>query len=869
MSALPLMSSSTAKVSLVCFVKRFRAFVRSHGLNALARLAMICVCGAPPASLAQSDQLPPWSIQRVATSVLRKMQTSTPMLAGGSGWTAAAPYPTSIYDCGFAQNGEHFYIISGITGNTYTSPVTAVRRYNVSSNTWTSLADIPRGSVLPPAIYYKGKIYVGDGFDYSSESNTLRIYDITTNTWSAGPPTPVSQNSGSAAAAFNGNIYFVGQSNFSSMGGTTSIYSIVNNSWSDGPPPPASEIGANPGYAQIGQYLYLVGGVGHCSLPGCFNSDSSVRFDMASNTWSIGPRATFRRSDFALVAVGNTLVAIGGDPDGGTELGFSSEVYQLDTTTWPNGTWKRLLHDLPAPRGTTRAGFFTTSRAGGEVWCTGGLGITSILSEHIFLPLIVTKGDSAILVAGANGVFDPGERVTVGLGVRKELTVDDASCTTSDLTGTLLPAGGVTDPSLPQNYGALCSGHSASRNFTFTVDPALPCGSDMIVSLAMTDGLTNYGTLNYVFTTGNLAPIFSENFDAIVAPALPKGWETSTLGYPFLWATSTTGADSPPNAVVITEVYNNHQDSDCRLDSPPIPISSAYTKVEFRHKYSCYPAVDGGLLEVSSPNINGGAFTDITDAAVGGSFIAGGYDRFFGVSSPVGHRFAWGDSSGGYITTIANLGPHVEGQTIRLRFRLVVGGFAGQGYGWSVDSFSVQTPVCGGNAPAVISAVSRKAHGGVGAFDIDLPLVPLDANIGIENRSGPVDGQHQIVVQFASPVTLGSASVTTGTGAASASVGGDIITLDLTGVTNAQRLGLTLADVSDGSNLGNVIIPIGVLLGDADANGVVNASDVSQTKSQSGTPVTNLNFRKDVTGNGAIDASDVTAVKSKSGTALP
>jgi hypothetical protein len=35
---------------------------------------------------------------------------------------------------------------------------------------------------------------------------------------------------------------------------------------------------------------------------------------------------------------------------------------------------------------------------------------------------------------------------------------------------------------------------------------------------------------------------------------------------------------------------------------------------------------DGGVLEISSPNINGGAFTDITDPAVGGSFVAGGYN---------------------------------------------------------------------------------------------------------------------------------------------------------------------------------------------------------------------------------------------------
>jgi uncharacterized protein YdgA (DUF945 family) len=75
--------------------------------------------------------------------------------------------------------------------------------------------------------------------------------------------------------------------------------------------------------------------------------------------------------------------------------------------------------------------------------------------------------------------------------------------------------------------------------------------------------------------------------------------------------------------------------------------------------------------------------------------------------------------------------------------------------------------------------------------------------------------------------------------------------------------------VNDGSNTGNVSIPMSVLLGDSNANKSVNSSDVTQTKVQSGQAVTALNFREDVTASGAINSSDVSLVKSKSGTALP
>jgi hypothetical protein len=62
---------------------------------------------------------------------------------------------------------------------------------------------------------------------------------------------------------------------------------------------------------------------------------------------------------------------------------------------------------------------------------------------------------------------------------------------------------------------------------------------------------------------------------------------------------------------------------------------------------------------------------------------------------------------------------------------------------------------------------------------------------------------------------------------------------------------------------------MGVLLGDTNGNGFVNATDIGQTKAQSGQPVTSGNFRTDVNFNGAINATDIGQVKAQSGTQLP
>src|SRR5476649_2519018 len=80
---------------------------------------------------------------------------------------------------------------------------------------------------------------------------------------------------------------------------------------------------------------------------------------------------------------------------------------------------------------------------------------------------------------------------------------------------------------------------------------------------------------------------------------------------------------------------------------------------------------DGYVLEVSAPNINGGAFLDITDSHVGGSFVTGGYTGTIDTiaNNPLAGRMAWSGNSGGYIDTVTNLGPNLAGQTVTLRFR--------------------------------------------------------------------------------------------------------------------------------------------------------------------------------------------------------
>jgi hypothetical protein len=193
------------------------------------------------------------------------------------------------------------------------------------------------------------------------------------------------------------------------------------------------------------------------------------------------------------------------------------------------------------------------------------------------------------------------------------------------------------------------------------------------------------------------APVFTEKFDGVGAPVLPAGWTSAIATGPGPgWVTATNSHVSAPNAVSVDEPAVV---SDKRLETPAISIASAAAQLTFSNFYAFESSglnfYDGGVLEVSSPNINGGTFTDITNAAVGGSFSAGGYNATISsnFSNPIAGRPAWGGTAGGYLNTVANLGPNVAGQSIKLRFRMGSDN-SNAGGGWRIDNISITDGGC-------------------------------------------------------------------------------------------------------------------------------------------------------------------------------
>lgn len=162
--------------------------------------------------------------------------------------------------------------------------------------------------------------------------------------------------------------------------------------------------------------------------------------------------------------------------------------------------------------------------------------------------------------APTNGALDPGETVTVNLGLQNAGTLN-----TANLVATLQAIGGVTVPSGPQTYGTMVAGGPAiSRPFTFTVNSALLCGGTLTATLQLQDGATNLGTATFTFPLGTTATNSFGPFSNAASSAIPNGAPTTTSGNanPYPSTINVSGVTGTISKVTVTLSGLSHTYSD-------------------------------------------------------------------------------------------------------------------------------------------------------------------------------------------------------------------------------------------------------------------------------------------------------------------
>lgn len=182
---------------------------------------------------------------------------------------------------------------------------------------------------------------------------------------------------------------------------------------------------------------------------------------------------------------------------------------------------------------------------------------------------------------------------------------------------------------------------------------------------------------------------FKENFDALTPPALPPGWVTASSPGPAN-CTPTGTCSFRTNWETIAGGFAFHNDPECVTDSTldtPVFVGvgappGCCAMLIINHSFDLENGRDGGVLEIS---VNGGPFVDFL--AAGGSNP--GYNGTISTEfhSPIAGRAAWtGSGNGGAL--LLHMPPGVNGQAVRLRFRLATD-CGGSGAGWWINSVEI------------------------------------------------------------------------------------------------------------------------------------------------------------------------------------
>ena len=278
------------------------------------------------------------------------------------GWYSSVKMPLGLALSAHVQcvnQPNYLYILGGANG--YGAPSRAFYRYDIIADQWMKLSDLPEAAYGISAICVQGKIYAIDW------TTSLKIYNISFNEWASEPGVP-RVTEGAALGYYKGKLYLVGGTAGENYQATSQvdIYDIARHAWRAATRAPMPMAADYAGSAQIGKYLYVVGG-----MSSIYQSIFMVqRYDMANNTWEVidYPNGMV----FPTVVVTTKYVyVLGGDPPGDQAWTASELVERFDVNAWPSPMWELVGYHLRNSL-MGASGFCTEGLMGGEIWQMGG-----------------------------------------------------------------------------------------------------------------------------------------------------------------------------------------------------------------------------------------------------------------------------------------------------------------------------------------------------------------------------------------------------------------------------------------------------------------------------------------------------------------
>jgi len=284
------------------------------------------VCPSPPCQ-------PQFVVAGGLRGLLGRTVADVDILDAGNGkWRRGPSLPEPRHHPAAASIDGALYVTGGARHATRWTPERNLWVLRPGADSWAELPEMPEGRMAHAMVAVNGKLYVIGGRGMSSR---VLIYDRTTG-WSLGTAMPTPRDH-MAAVVVGGKIYAIG-GRHSGVLRNVDVYDIATDTWSQGPPLPGPTSGMAAGLLADGK-IHVIGGEDPSTFGGHV-IDRHYVLDLASNTWSEGPKALLAVHGGGAAQVAGVLLIAGGSRRQGTfsVLAWTGVTQRFDPRQAPAAT---------------------------------------------------------------------------------------------------------------------------------------------------------------------------------------------------------------------------------------------------------------------------------------------------------------------------------------------------------------------------------------------------------------------------------------------------------------------------------------------------------------------------------------------------
>ena len=219
-------------------------------------------------------------------------------------WTRVADIPIAPGDgVAVCNAGGKIYAIGGVEyAVSRDTPLAIIQEYDPRTDAWTQKADMQYGRRYAAVAVVNGKIYVFGG---SSLPNSVECYDPATDTWSLRADMPTGRG-GAVAEVLNGKIYVIG----GALGDPTEEYDPVTDTWTAKFSIPGDH---SKWYSETLASLAANGKIYVICYPGSQGVRTVNEYDPATDGWQQWQTTKIMwRTQFCYATVNDKLYIMGG-----------------------------------------------------------------------------------------------------------------------------------------------------------------------------------------------------------------------------------------------------------------------------------------------------------------------------------------------------------------------------------------------------------------------------------------------------------------------------------------------------------------------------------------------------------------------------